>query len=498
MKVLFGLIFFLYFSSNLYSKELIDINFENLKLEEFVVIVSKILNKNILINEPLDGTINFSSNKKLSKDELFTILEISLKEKGYVLKDEKNFYKLTKLNEIEQNPLFTKIVNLKNIDGVNILKILDDLVNKRIYKEGNQKPIITLDTESNSLILMASNQELENIITLINELDKEQSQVYVQARIIELNDEMLENIGISYGIFGGKVGNHNLSTFSSSLNGGSNSLFSAKEILNLKIPDITSGLALGASLNLLKQNGALNIVSEPSILAINNKESSIYVGEKISIQTSSSLSDGGTQKSNYEREDIGLTLKVKPRISSDTKVTLEINTLLEGIKTKSVGAGENPDTLKKEIKTTAILNNGESVIIGGLIENKNEQIEQKVPVLGDVPVVGNLFKNDTNLSRKNNLVVIVTPYMIPKSKDITFVRNELSLLKNLEDKYLKDSLIRIKEDAVKKDEEDKKAIEKIKKLDEKLVSLKNKKEAKKEYNNPENRAKEIFDSLNPQ
>lgn len=88
-----------------------------------------------------------------------------------------------------------KIVNLKNIDGVNILKILDDLVNKRIYKEGNQKPIITLDTESNSLILMASNQELENIITLINELDKEQSQVYVQARIIELNAKRSAKLG---------------------------------------------------------------------------------------------------------------------------------------------------------------------------------------------------------------------------------------------------------------------------------------------------------------
>lgn len=74
----------------------------------------KFLNKNILINEPLDGIINFSSNKKLSKDELFNILEISLKEKGYVLKDEKNFYKLTKLNEIEQNPLFTKMSPLHN------------------------------------------------------------------------------------------------------------------------------------------------------------------------------------------------------------------------------------------------------------------------------------------------------------------------------------------------------------------------------------------------
>lgn len=498
MKTIFKLLFLFVLSSNLFSKELIDINFENLKLDEFVTIVSKILDKNIFINEPLEGTINFSSNKKLSKDELLNILELSLKQKGYILKEEKGFFKLSKINEIEEKPLITEILNLKNVDGVNILKILEDLVNKRVYKEGTQKPIITLDIESNSLVLMGSKEELENLIILINSLDKEQSQVYVQARIIELNDEMLENIGVSYGIFGGKVGNHNLSTFSASLNGGSNSANVVKDILNLKIPDITSGLALGASLNLLKQNGALNIVSEPSILALNNKESSIYVGEKISIQTSSSVTDGGTQRTNFQREDVGLTLKVKPRISSDTKVTLEINTLLEGIKTKSVGAGENPDTLKKEIKTTAILNNGESVIIGGLIENKNEQIEQKVPILGDVPVVGNIFKNDANLSKKSNLVVIVTPYMIPKSKDITFVRNELAQLKNLEDKYLQDSLIRVKEEALKKEQEGKKASEKLKELDNKLADIKNKEATKKVGISAENRAKEIFDSLNPQ
>ena len=487
MKTITFILLSLVLVSTLFSKELIDINFENLKLNEFVVIVSKVLDKNILINEPLDGTINFSSNKKLSKDELFNILELSLQEKGYVLKEEKGFLKLVKIDDINNKPLVTKIINLKNIEGTNLLKILEDLISKKVYKEGVQKPIITLDTESNSLVLMADSDDIQNLLNLVEELDKEQSQVYVQARIIELNDEMLENIGISYGIFGGKVGNHNLSTFSSNLNGGSNSLYGVKDVLNLKIPDITSGLALGATLNLLKQNGALNIVSEPSILAINNKESSIYVGEKISVQTSSSVTDGGTQRSNYQREDVGLTLKVKPRISSDTKVTLEINTLLEGIKTKSIGVGENPDTLKKEIKTTAILNNGESVIIGGLIENKNEQIEQKVPVLGDVPVVGNLFRNDANLNKKSNLVVIVTPYMIPKSKDITFVRNELAQLKNLEDKYLQDSLIRIKEDAIKKEEENKK-----------IASSKKVEEDYNKSKNIEIREKEIFDNLNPQ
>lgn len=129
----------------------------------------------------------------------------------------------------------------------------------------------------------------------------------------------------------------------------------------------------------------------------------------------------------------------------------------------------------------------QSVIIGGLIENKNEQIEQKVPVLGDVPVVGNLFRNDANLNKKSNLVVIVTPYMIPKSKDITFVRNELAQLKNLEDKYLQDSLIRIKEDAIKKEEENKK-----------IASSKKVEEDYNKSKNIEIREKEIFDNLNPQ
>jgi general secretion pathway protein D len=192
------------------------------------------------------------------------------------------------------------------------------------------------------------------------------------------------------------------------------------------------------------------------------------VGEKISIQTSSSVTDGGTSRTNYQREDVGLTLKVKPRISSEEKVTLEISTLLEGINSTKVSAGENPDTLKKEIKTTAILNNGESVIIGGLIENRNETTNQKVPVLGDIPLMGSLFRNDSTTMSKKNLVVIVTPYMIPKAKDITYVRNQLSELKGMEDKYLQDSLIRVKEEAVKKKAEAKKREEKIKELDKEL------------------------------
>ncbi|RXI30856.1 general secretion pathway protein GspD [Arcobacter defluvii] len=364
-----------------------------------------------------------------------------------------------------------KVFSLKNVEAINVIKILDSVVGKKTYSDPNRKPLISADEETNTIIVMGPADELEYIQTLMDELDKEKAQVYVQARIIEVNDELVNNIGVQYGIFGGTAGSNGLATFSSNLNGGSNSISLVKDAIGLDIPDIKSGLALGASLNLLKQNGALDVVSEPSILAVNNKESSIYVGEKISVETSSSVTDGGTERTNYQREDVGLTLKVKPRISSESKVTLEINALLEGIKSTKVSAGQNPDTLKKEIKTTAILNNGESVIIGGLIENRSESTVQKVPVLGDIPLVGSLFTNDSTTNKKNNLVVIVTPYMIPKAKDITYVRNQLAELKGMEDRYLADSLIRLKEDAIKKKLEAQKREEKIKNLNEQLKDL---------------------------
>ena len=535
-------LFVIILAFNLFANDEINVNFKDLRIVDLIKITSKIINKNILITQDIEGTVDFIPNKPLTKNELVKILYMTLEDKGYTLVEEHNVLRVVKLSEakketsiiklknikadfakksldeisksifnqdikkqnitiienildnsitfiaekkdieyltkyikdIDGNSISlkkeVKVINLKNIDASNILKILEDIVSKKENPDSVNKPIISLDIESNSIVVMGNLEEIAYINRLIQELDVEKAQVYVQARIIEVNDELVNKIGISYGIFAGNANNNGLTAFSSSLNGGSDSISLLKDAIGIDIPDIKSGLALGASLNLLKQNGALDIVSEPSILAINNKESSIYVGETISIKTSSSVTDGGTTRENFEREDVGLTLKVKPRISNETKVTLEINTILEGVKTTQTVSG-NADTSKKEVKTTAILNNGESVIIGGLIENKIETTNQKVPILGDIPLFGELFKNDISNNKKNNLVVIVTPYMIPKTKDITFIRNKLSQLKNLEDKYLEDSLIKLKENHLKRKIQDKKTEEKSKELDKELEKV---------------------------
>ena len=559
MKLL--LVFFLIFSfsSQANTDDKININFKDLKISDFIMITSKVINKNILFTDKIEGTMDFIPNKEVSKSDLLKILDLVLEEKGYVLIDEKNILRVVKSSMIEKDTLIIKLNNLKaseakkkidlisamkftkeeqkiaiiedennnsltllgqkkdlkflsdyirtidntnisnkkdikifplkNVEASTVVKILEEIINKKEFITPNDKPLFSIDNESNSIVIMGFSEEISLIDELIKELDKEKTQVYVQARIIEVNDELVNQIGVSYGIFGARASNNVLSSFSSSLN---NADIPTLSIEGLKIPDLTSGLALGASLNLLKQNGALDIVSEPSILAINNKESSIYVGETISIKVSSSVTDGGTVKENYEREDVGLTLKVKPRISNDTKVTLEIEAILEGVKTTQTISG-NADTSKKQIKTTTILNNGESVIIGGLIENKIESTNQKVPVLGDIPLFGELFKNNINNSKKNNLVIIVTPYLIPKTKDITFVRNKLSELKNLEDKYLADSLVRLKEQALKKKIDAKNTEDKLSSLNQKLEKFQDK-EVVKDHNRTEHekRVKEIL------
>jgi general secretion pathway protein D len=627
MKLISSLFLVFILSFNLYGKEeKININFKDLKIMDLVKITSKIIDKNILVTENINGNVDFISNKPLDKSELIKILSFVLEDKGFSLVASNDILRIVKLNESAKSnvPVITgynndtalsmvttvfpvynadvdyiaskirhliskngklvtnkesnslvitdfsdnietvrkvvsimtyggkkdslivnleniiasdakknldeiskskfnqkietekvaiisnkdnnslvligkkqnidylakyirnidtqgslikrevEVMPLKNVEATNVIKIIDAIIGKKVYVDPNDKPLASIDEESNSIVVMGPSDELDYVKALINELDKEKAQVYVQARIIEVNDELVNQIGVSYGIFGGKVGNNGLAAFSSNLNGGSGSIDLVTGALNLDIPDITSGLALGASLNLLKQNGALDVVSEPSILAINNKESSIYVGETISVKTSSSVTDGGTTNENFKREDVGLTLKVKPRISNDTKVTLEINTILEGVKTTQTTSG-NADTSKKEIKTTAILNNGESVIIGGLIENRVESTNQKVPLLGDIPLFGELFKNKANNTKKNNLVVIVTPYMIPKTKDITFVRNQLAQLKNLEDRYLADSLLRLKKEAIRKKLQEKQRDEELVELEKKLAKLEKKK-----------------------
>ncbi len=434
-KLLIFLITFLS-SLKLMSQEGTLLNINGASINSLIEISSKVLNKNIVLTEQIDGNIDFISQKAVSNSELLEVLKSVLYAKGYKLVEYENLFKIVKKdnNFIIENAT-TEIVALNNAEVKDVIPILKSIFDNIVYRADEIKPFIAQDNQNNSVIINAQQKQMNEIKKLIQNLDQHQMQVYVEAKIIELSENKTKDLGLRYGLSAVNVASNNIFTLGTNLGGVVNALDSAtSSLFSIPLNTLNSAIALGATLNLLKLNQAIDIVSEPSVLCVNNKESTIYVGETKSFQTALSVTDGGNTNSSFQREDIGLTLKVKPRISTQNRVILEIETILEDARELQLNQ-INPDTTKKEIKTTAIVSNAESVILGGLIKNKNDVYNSKTPLLGDIPVVGELFNYNKEINDKVNLVVIVTPYIIPKSKDLTFIREQLSKLKQLEEEY---------------------------------------------------------------
>jgi len=343
----------------------------------------------------------------------------------------------SKASTVEQK---FEVIPLKNSDAKTMIAAVNAIVAKMIYQDPAARPLVSANEEINAIIVLGPKAEIEIVKGFVEELDKDQQQVYVQARIIEISDRATQNLGVKYGLEGGTAKKYGLFTFASNLGGSSIALSSS--ILGFINTDVVKdGLALGAAVDFLNTNEAANIISEPSILCINNKESSIYVGQTQSILTSAVAGENSNDltRNTYKREDIGLTLKVKPRISSDNKVTLEVETKVEDVIEGSGGGGQ-PTTTKREVKTVAIVRNGETVIVGGLIKDKSSENESKLPLLGDIPILGYLFKDAVDSHDKTNLVVMLTPYIIPKSSDLSNLRSVLSDLDALQLKYNKKAI----------------------------------------------------------
>ncbi len=432
-------------------------------------------------------------NEKILKEKVDILVNKDTNSIMFVGKKPNVEYLVNYLENIDkQESLVAKtveVIYLKNAESKNVIKMLQGIISNKKYKDPNNKPYVSSDDESNAIILMGQKEELAYFKELIKKLDIDRQQVYVQARIIEVSEKRTRDVGIKYGLSGTIEQSNGIASLSASLS--ENSVIPAIPLVsssgNVINKDI---LAMGVSINLLNQNGAADIVSEPSLLCINNKKSTIYAGQTVSIKTASSTSSGGVANDTFKREDVGLTLSIKPRISTGNKVLLEISTKVEDV-SKSDGANGQPDTSKKELETSAIVNDGESVILGGYIKQTKSMTQDKVPFFGDIPLLGSLFRNNREVKDKINLVIIITPYIVPKSKDLTYIRNQLAQLKLLEDKYTKDAILKLKQAKLKAKKEDKQRQIETDKVDQQINPKVDEKQ-QKQLSEHEKRVQEIL------
>jgi len=594
---------------SLNARERVNVNFDNLKITDFIKLISKITHKNILLNYKINGTVNFVSTNPIYDDELIGLLVSVLESKGFTLvqngsiyevirsneaakhntkivkvgdkasgslmvtqavkvkgenvdivaakirylisktaklmtmkdsntllitdypknittikqvisdihRNNKSVVKIVPVNNISTKKLQTKlteiskvifnqkvvsekikilvddnanglillgteknvnqlvkiakkldvesrssnsveIFELKNSDAKAVAATLTAIIGNQKFSDPTLKPNVSADVEINAIIAIGEPLALKGIKIILDELDKEKYQVYVQARIIEINKNKASDLGMKYGLSGGSVSSSGL--YAMSANFGSSALTNAAlAAVTQSIGGIgsTSGkaFALGATLDFLQTHGASKSISNPSILCVNNKASSIYVGKTISVNSGQTAVAGSTTTS-YKREDVGLTLKIKPRVSSVDKVTLDVEAVLENILDDgSNNASGQPVTSKQEVKTQAILRNGESIIIGGLVKSYKRNSVSKLPLLGDIPLVGEyLFSSTSTTDEQDNLVVILTPYVIDKSDQLSKLQRDLGKLARIQKEYNKkafEELIKSEKDDLQKD-----------------------------------------------
>jgi len=328
------------------------------------------------------------------------------------------------------------IIPLENSEAKNVVTSLQQVLDKKKYTKDSDKPTVSVYDELNALVVSGLEADIKDIREMIRILDVEKPQVFVKARIIEINQNKADSLGIKYGLGGGSVTDAGLFTFAADL-GGSAIAFDGGGLISLSSATFNSGIAFGATIDFLASNGAANTLSEPTLLCVNNQESSIYVGRTEPVVTSTAQTADTTSvaRNTYKREDIGLTLKIKPRLSQGDKVTLITNAKLEDILNSSVAG--LPSTSKREVVTTAIVRNGESVILGGLIYDKNREESQGIPLLRDIPYLGGLFDWQHTVHEEINLVIILTPFIVRSNQDMAQVRKVLQDLDGIQLKYKK-------------------------------------------------------------
>ena len=289
---------------------------------------------------------------------------------------------------------------------------------------------ITADPETNTLIVTASKEEYMVLEEVIKQLDIPRRMVYLEALIMEVSIDKQFEIGAEWGGLGsfhdetGTLGagfsksNFNLINGVSKGTAGMASgatlgiLKKGVKIGGTYFPDI------GTVVNAFQKDSDINIIATPQILTTDNKEATITVGENVPYITSkNSSSTGSTQDyTNYEYKDVGTTLKITPQINQANLLRLDI--AVEVTRLKSEAGVATPTTYKRSAATTVVVHNQEIVVIGGMIGQDATSGDYKVPLLGDVPVLGWLFKTHENSGRKTNMFIFIAPRIVNSTPEL--------------------------------------------------------------------------------
>lgn len=292
---------------------------------------------------------------------------------------------------------------------------------------------ITADKTTNSLVVTASKQDYDVVLSILAKLDAPRDQVFVEAIIMEMSVNDGNSWGIGYYQYGdsgyGKVGFNGLSNINDFLSptGGSGAVIGFGQGKTVTVTDPVSKQTLSIPsllgfINFLKTAKKANILSTPQLMTLDNQEGELEVGDKVVVgENVQNVGTSGTTVRTPQFEDATIKLSIKPFISpASNQIRMEIKQQVAQLSTASTPKAFQDSTqplAKRSLKTVINVNNGDTVVLGGLMKEQDSESVTKVPLLGDIPIIGWLFKSRTIVKDKTNMVVFLTPKIVRNNID---------------------------------------------------------------------------------
>jgi len=318
------------------------------------------------------------------------------------------------------------VIYLKNATAQETAQSLNEaLANLRIAGalETTQSINVAADEGTNALIITASAQDYELIAEITEKLDIIREQVLVEMLIMEVSEENLEEIGIDWATVDEAVSGS--VRFFAATNFGPRVDFASGDLEGLSVgawKKAGSTTSIGSMITALKKETGVNILSTPHIMTSNHQKASIIVGDNRPFVTESRITENTdlltpTVIKTYEYKDVGISLQIVPHISQGGLVRLEIDSEFTKL-VETTASSDTPTTAKRQAQTVVSMDSGSTIVIGGLIRDDKTTVEKKVPLLGDLPILGGLFKYSKDELQKTNLLIFITPYVMTGQRDL--------------------------------------------------------------------------------
>lgn len=387
--------------------------FVGASIQEVLRILSRQYSLNLVVGDEISGSVTVQLDNVTLSDALNAVL----KTHGYHYVVDNNVIFVKPFDKEINGELSTKVFQLKYLDGFDLKPSLEPLLSAK----GKIEPLISekvkeeVDLRSDILVVTDLWENVRTLEQVIQTVDVPSKQINIEVRLVEvlMADEKQVGINLPKKVEVSLTGGETTAPITKAQQSGGQQKFLSAWY---ELPEIDDKFNWGvltvdelkASLNYLAQDNNSRIVSNPKVTTLNNKRASIKIGTEIPIQEVSRGISGDLISFRYK--EVNLNLDVIPRINEDDLITLDVHPMLEEIVGYTGPADlQQPITSKREVQTIVTVNDGETVVLGGLIKETNSKVREKVWLLGDIPLLKYLFSSTTTKKEKSDLLIFITP-----------------------------------------------------------------------------------------